>query len=193
MISLGVFLYFFLKYNIVNILKFLHFLLAHFNIFLINSCFLSSSINAKQKFWGLPTVFTMFMIFLKYMLRWLKLEIQFPPLNIFWENIYHHGWMIQTMLASVIHFSHTLACSLCFSSVYYKTQPVLCFCDFYNILWFLEFYLEYIWILQNKCMSFLAFIASGNTPQLLLPSKRKHSFSLPFRVSFSGRTQGPLH
>ena len=130
----------------------------------------------------------MCMIFLKYTLRWLKLEIQFPPLNIFWENIYQHGWMMQTILASVTHFSHTLACSLSFSSVYYKTQPVLCFCNFYNMLWFLEFYLEYIWIIQNKCMSFLASIASGNTPQLLRPSKRKHSFSLPFRVSFSGGT-----
>ena len=129
--------------------------------------------------------------FLKIYLRWLKLEIQFPPLNIFLENIYHHGWMMQTILASVIYFSHTLACSLSFSSVYYKTQPVLCFCDFYNI-WFLEFYLEYIWILQNKCMSFLASIASGNTPQLLLPCKRKH-FSRPFKVSFSGGTLGSLH
>ena len=54
MISSGVFLYFFGKCSIVNIKKFLHFLLAHFNSFLINSCFSSSSINTKQKFWGVP-------------------------------------------------------------------------------------------------------------------------------------------
>ena len=35
-------------------LNFLHFLLAHLNRFLVNSCFSSSSISAKQQFWSVP-------------------------------------------------------------------------------------------------------------------------------------------
>ena len=55
-------LYFFKKCNIVNI-KIVLFLLAHFNSFFNNSLFLSSSINAKKKFWGVPHLLHMCVIF----------------------------------------------------------------------------------------------------------------------------------
>ena len=46
------------KDNILQVfftfLNFLHFLLAHLNRFLVNSCFSSSSISAKQQFWSVP-------------------------------------------------------------------------------------------------------------------------------------------
>ena len=45
------------------ILKFLHCLLASFNSFLMNSCFSSSSINAKQKFWVVLHLLHMCVIF----------------------------------------------------------------------------------------------------------------------------------
>ena len=56
--------FFFFKCNILNI-KILNFLLAHFNSF-FNTCFSSSSINAKQKFWGVPLLFHMCLIFEKH-------------------------------------------------------------------------------------------------------------------------------
>ena len=42
---------------------FLNFLLAHFNSFLISSCFSSSSVNLKQKFWSMPYLLHMSVIF----------------------------------------------------------------------------------------------------------------------------------
>ena len=57
-------LYFFKKYNIVNI-KTILLLLAHFKslFFLIRICFLSSSMNAKKKFWSVPHLLHMCVIF----------------------------------------------------------------------------------------------------------------------------------
>ena len=53
----------FLKNTTLQILKFLHFLLAYFNSFLINDCFSSTSINAKKKFWVVPCILQICMIF----------------------------------------------------------------------------------------------------------------------------------
>ena len=45
------------------ILKYLYFLLVHFNSFSIKNCFLGSLINAKQKLWGAPHLLHMCVIF----------------------------------------------------------------------------------------------------------------------------------
>ena len=63
MISPGVFLYFFKKCSIVNV-KIILFLLAHLNcFFLIIIWFSSSSVNAKKKFWVVPHLLHMCVIF----------------------------------------------------------------------------------------------------------------------------------
>ena len=58
------FIFFFFKCNTVNI-KIFFFLLAHFNSFLIIVCFSSSSVNAKNKFWGVPHLLHICVIFFK--------------------------------------------------------------------------------------------------------------------------------
>ena len=50
MIYAGVFLYFLKKYNIVNVKIIYIFYLPTLTVFLINSCFSNSSINAEQQF-----------------------------------------------------------------------------------------------------------------------------------------------
>ena len=40
------------------------FLLAHLIVFLVSICFLSSSLNTKKKFWGVPHFLDMYVIFL---------------------------------------------------------------------------------------------------------------------------------
>ena len=59
----GVFLYFLKKYNIVNVKIIYIFYLPTLTVFLINSCFSNSSINAEQQFWGVPHLLHMCVIF----------------------------------------------------------------------------------------------------------------------------------
>ena len=63
MISTVIFLYFFFKCNIVNIKIIFYWPTS--TIFLIIICFSNSSINAKKKFWGVPHLLHMCMIFWK--------------------------------------------------------------------------------------------------------------------------------
>ena len=63
MIYAGVFLYFLKKYDIVNVKIIYIFYLPTLTVFLINSCFSNSSINAEQQFWGVPHLFHMCVIF----------------------------------------------------------------------------------------------------------------------------------
>ena len=51
--SPGVFLCFFLKFSIVNIKNSDIYYWPSSTAFLMNSCFSSSSVNAKHKFWGM--------------------------------------------------------------------------------------------------------------------------------------------
>ena len=64
MISSDDFLYFFKKNNFVNIKIILNW--PSSAVFLINSCFKSSSINAKNKFWDVPHFLHMSVILLSY-------------------------------------------------------------------------------------------------------------------------------
>ena len=50
------------KSNILNI-RIILFLLAHLTVFLIIICFSSSSINSWKRFWGVPHLLHMFLIF----------------------------------------------------------------------------------------------------------------------------------
>ena len=54
--------FFFKKCNIVKI-KIICFFMAHFNSFFNNYCFSSLSINAKKKFWGVPHLLHMCVVF----------------------------------------------------------------------------------------------------------------------------------
>ena len=64
MISPGVLLFIYVKYNIVNTKIFTFFIGPLQLFFLMNSCFSSSSINAKQKFWGVSHLLHMCVILL---------------------------------------------------------------------------------------------------------------------------------
>ena len=63
MISPSVFLYFFLKCNIVNVKIILFFVGPLQQFFLINICHSSLSENGKKKFWGVPHFLHMCVIF----------------------------------------------------------------------------------------------------------------------------------
>ena len=65
MISVGACLNFFFQKNAaLKIFKLFCFLLAHFNSFLINICFSSSSVNAKNNFWVVPHLLHICVIFI---------------------------------------------------------------------------------------------------------------------------------
>ena len=96
MMSPGVFLYFFKKYNILNI-EIVTFLWAHLNSFLINSCFSSSSINANQKFLVVSHRLHMYVIFFLINSFWylrLLFQIIFQPVDVYQSVVYKKGWNI---------------------------------------------------------------------------------------------------
>ena len=65
MISPGVFIYFLKNTTLCNKILFFIFPLQQF--FLIKKCFSSSSINPKKKFWGVPYLLHMCMIFFSFL------------------------------------------------------------------------------------------------------------------------------